>query len=248
MDSRKFGSAVLATVSIDDENMWVYTQVASALNKQNITRATAMRGLLEQALCILESVVEQSRPKTLAECYEAFPASLKAKLTLQNGRFYFAVVGTALEAEKWGERLEAGGHTFSKYGADVLSKPDYDEKHRLEAGKLYKLGLVLGTEIVEDHNRSTVALQNLGRREVGEQAVTGLKAELALLIREKFSNAELEAMGLGYIAVLHEPIVDSGGYPCVLYSLRRDGSRVHALYAPPGSQWRDNGAFACLAS
>ena len=91
MDSRKFGSAVLATVSLADEHLDVYTRVTNALNKQKPERATAMATLLEEALGNLESVVEQSRPKTLADRYVAFPISLKAKLMLENGRLNFTV-------------------------------------------------------------------------------------------------------------------------------------------------------------
>jgi hypothetical protein len=107
---------------------------------------------------------------------------------------------------------------------------------------------VFGKEITEVSERSTAALQALGRTKFGEQAVTGLKAEFALLIREKFTDAELEALDLWYIAVLHEPIIDSVGNPRVLCSYRRDGSYVHAFFDNPARQWAGNGAFAFLAS
>lgn len=243
-DSRKFGSVVLATVSVSDEHLDVFLRVANALNKQQPARATAMASLLEQALGNFDTVVEQTRPKTLMERYEAFTSGLKAKLTLENGRLYFSVVGVGLESAKWPEQLKSCGHELSKWGADILSKPDYDAKHRLEAGKIYKLGLVLGTEFATDAERSTLAVKAFARHELGDQSVDGLKAEFALLVREKFTNAELEEMGLWYITVLHEPIIDSAGYPGVLCSDRYGGSYVDAGYGDPGRQWRDNGAFA----
>lgn len=244
MDSRKFGSAILATVSIADEHLKVFTRVANALNKQHPERATAMAGLLEEALGKLDAGVEQTRPKTLAERYEAFTPELKAKLSLEKGHFYFLVVGAGLPSAKWPERLKSGGYELSKWGADILSKPDYDKKHRLKYGKVYKLGIVLGAKIATDQERSTAKLKALGCQEISPQAVDELKAEFALLIREKFTNAELEEMGLWYIAVLHEPIVDSGGNPDVLYSYRYDGSCVGASYDGPGGQWDGLGAFA----
>ncbi len=248
MDSRKFGSVVLASVSIADGHLDVFTRVANALNKQNPDRATAMATLLEQALVNFEVAVESPRPQTLAERYEAFSPELKAKLMLENGHLHFTVQGTALNSKDWEARLKTGGHKLSKYSADVLSKPDYNKNHRLEAGKIYKLGLVFGTEIAKDSERTTSNLKAHALREFGPEANEDLKGEVELLIREKFTNAELQAMGLWYIAVLHNPITDSGGHPRVLYSDRFVGSYVRAYYDGPGGQWRARGAFASLAS
>ncbi len=191
---------------------------------------------------------KQVQPKTLADLYKTFTPEHKAKRFVENGCLYFAVEGVGIKANLWGDRLKSGGHELSKWAKDVLSKPDYDKNHRLEAGKIYKLGLVFGKEITDDSKRSTSALQDLGRHKFGPQANEGLKGEFALLIREKFSNAELEAMELKYIAVLHKPITDSDGNPVVLSSDRYDGSCVDAFYASPDDPWDDYGAFASLAS
>ena len=68
------------------------------------------------------------------------------------------------------------------------------------------------------------------------------------VLREYFTNEELERMGLGYIAVLHEPIVDSDGSPDVLGIRRGDDSWVHASYDRSDFQWGGGGAFPFLAS
>lgn len=162
----------------------------------------------------------------------------------------FTVTGLGLTAKEMQEREESRGHTLSDYAKDVLSKPDYDKNHRLEAGKEYTMVLVYGKEIRKDSSRTTANLKAHARRELGEQATNGLKGELALLIREKFTNAELEAMGIWCIAVLHEPIIDSGGDPRVLRSGRSDGG-VPWLDAHCGrldDTWHDGGAFAFFAS
>ena len=179
-------------------------------------------------------------PEQLCELYQKF---------IETNRITFTVIGTGLTSAEWITRLESGGHKPSDYAKDILSKPGYDAKHRLEAGKEYKIVLVRGKEIRKDAERTTANLKALGRRELGDQAVSGLKGELALLIREKFTNAELEAMGLWYIAVLHEPIVSSDGSPGVLRAGRSGGgSWVFAYYGNPAYRWRDDGAFAFLAS
>lgn len=165
-------------------------------------------------------------------------------------RVSFTVTGLGLTANEWKKRLESGGHKLSDFAKDILAKPDYDQHHRLEAGKEYKMVLVYGKEIRKDQQRTTANLKALACRELGEQAVQGLKGELALLIREKFTNAELEVMGLWYIAVLHDPIIDSDGYPGVLSVSRRGGceSWVGADCGHSVGSWDDCGAFAFFAS
>ena len=173
---------------------------------------------------------------------------LEVKRVEKQTRIEFTVRGTGLTAAAWISTLESTGHKIGDWARNALNQPDYDAKHRLEAGKEYKIVLVRGTEITKDSDRTTKNLKAIAVKEFGESSVSGLKAELALLIRMKFSNAELQQMGLYYIAVLHDPIVDSGGDPNVLYSLRNDGkSWVGADCGGPGNDWLDDGAFAFLA-
>ncbi|MEK7606749.1 MAG: hypothetical protein AAB444_00935, partial [Patescibacteria group bacterium] len=72
-------------------------------------------------------------------------------------------------------------------------------------------------------------------------------AELACLIREKFTDKEIEQMGLRYIVAMHEPINDSGGVPSLLSASRDDvGRSLNAYYRLPDDWWyRGSGcAFA----
>lgn len=178
------------------------------------------------------------------------PVSVSKNVSLETdrfGRMTFTVKGVGLPAREMEPLLKGAGHEFSRWAKDVLSQPDYDRNHRLEADREYKVVLVLGKEIRKDGDRTTKALKALAVKDYGPESVSGLKGELALLIRLAFSNAELEQMGLWYIAVLHEPIVDSDGDPDVLGSSRSDGSFVGADYGSPIDLWDDDGAFAFLA-
>lgn len=173
---------------------------------------------------------------------------LEVKPVEKPARIEFTVQGTGLTAAAWISTIESAGHKIGDWARDILSKPDYDAKHRLEAGKEYKIVLVRGKEIARDSDRTTKNLKAVAIKEFGKSSVSDLKGELALLTRMKFSNAELEQMGLWYIAVLHEPIIDSDGDPHVLCSNRCDDkSWVGAYCGRPGSFWLDGGAFAFLA-
>ena len=165
----------------------------------------------------------------------------------KDGRIYFEVTTLGLTAEEWITRLKANGHKISNWAKDVLSKPDYDLNHRYEADKTLKVILIRGKEIKKDSERLTKNLKAIAVKDFGTNSVSELKGELELLIRKKFSNKELEEMVLYYIVVLHEPIVDSGGHPRVLFSFRGGGeSWVDANGDDGSDRWRDSGAFAFL--
>ena len=164
----------------------------------------------------------------------------------KDGRIYFEVTTLGLTAEEWITRLKANGHKISNWAKDVLSKPDYDLNHRYEADKTLKIVLIKGKEIEKDSERLTKNLKAIAVKDFGTNSVSELKGELGLLIREKFSNKELEEKGLYYIVVLHEPIVDSVGRPSVLGSRRGGGAWVDAYYGSVSDFWNVNGAFAFL--
>ncbi len=209
--------------------------------------AEVMPGKLNALVKNLMKATGITDPNEVVRSINAGEWNIVSSSTTKPYRITFTVTGLGLTGEQWITRLVSGGHKLSDWARDILSKSDYDENHRLEAGKEYKVTLVFGKEIKKDKDRSTANLKAIATRELGEQSVTGLKGELALLIREKFTNTELEAMGIFYITVLHEPIIDSVGHADVLYSNRSDDvSFVIARYDGPGSQWVDVGAFAFL--
>jgi hypothetical protein len=73
--------------------------------------------------------------------------------------------------------------------------------------------------------------------------------EVACLIREKFSDKDMEAMGLVWIVAMHEPIKDSDGYPSLLFAYRiDDGGWLNAVWDYAGNQWDGDGGFAFALS
>lgn len=160
------------------------------------------------------------------------------------GRILVTVTGLGLTGEEWLIRLEGAGSKPTKWARDILTRPDYNDKHRLEPGKQYTVALVFGKkEFTTDTERTTANLRKRGERDYGKS--DNLRGELALLLREAISDEQLERWGIDYIAVLHEPIVDSGGVPRILGLGRSvDGRRVGAFWDNPGNHWGGDGAFA----
>ena len=190
----------------------------------------------------IEAVVNRMGGVEIAHAFLRGEFSLIPIVSAAVGPTTFTVTGLGLTAKEWKKRLESGGYRLSDWAKKILSTSDYDEKHRLEAGKEYKIVLVRGSP-----EWMTIDPKVYASRELGEQAVSGLKCELALLIREKFSNAELKQIGLSHIVVPHEPIMDSEGGLMVVSSDRRHRSFVSARFIYPGSQCCDSVAFAFLA-
>ncbi|MGB3073013.1 MAG: hypothetical protein WBB68_02010 [Candidatus Moraniibacteriota bacterium] len=164
--------------------------------------------------------------------------------TDKHGRILVTLTGRGWTNEEWFKHGEAVGMNFTKWARDILGKPDYNEKHRLEPGKQYTVALLFGKkEFDTDVERTTANLRARGERDYGKS--DDLRGELALLIREAISDEQLERWGIYYIAVLHEPILVSGGSPGILGSHRfDDGQQVVAFYAGPGFSWGGGGAFA----
>src|SRR3989344_3765271 len=69
-------------------------------------------------------------------------------------------------------------------------------------------------------------------------------AEVACLIRENFSDEDIEAMGLWWIVAMHEPIISDGG-PRLLGAYRGGGGRwLEGFCDNPGFRWRHYVGFA----
>ena len=79
--------------------------------------------------------------------------------------------------------------------------------------------------------------------------LTTPNAEVVCLIREKFSDQEIEAMGLWYIAAMHEPIKDPVGDLHLLRVDRSDvGCWLRTSYGYPDTGWYRESAFAFAAA
>ncbi len=67
--------------------------------------------------------------------------------------------------------------------------------------------------------------------------------EVGPLIRDMFTDEQLEQMGLWYIVAMHDSIVSDDG-PGLLCAYRFDGGRLlRANYGRPGVKWDDLGGF-----
>lgn len=152
----------------------------------------------------------------------------------------YQITALGLTGTAWIKRLEKNGYKLSTYAEQLLNSPEW-EKHRMKKGEKVSVSLVLHKDV--GTYPTTQKIQDYA----GTKGYQKPKGELVLLIREVISDEEIEKLGLGYIAALHDPIKDSDGFPHVLCARRGRGGRwVDAYWDSPRRRWSAGGASAFL--
>ncbi|MEK7193607.1 MAG: hypothetical protein AAB652_02355 [Patescibacteria group bacterium] len=158
----------------------------------------------------------------------------------EDGVIYFSVTSDGTTGEDWIKRLEGNGFRVGDYAKQVLRSPDFKPTN----GVTTEVAVLKGM-LFEDNDRITKKI----RAEADKRKLSKPNAELACLIRLKFTDKEIEAMGLWYIVAMHEPINDSDGGPRLLRADRSDGGRwLDACSGRPGRRWDRDGGFAFAVS
>lgn len=153
---------------------------------------------------------------------------------------YFSVTSDGTTGAEWIDRLLRKGFRVSDCVKSVLNSLDF----KPTKGITTEVAVIKGM-LFEDKNRITKNIH----LEAENRKLQNLNAEIACLIREKFTNEELKAMGLYAIIVMHEPIKDSGDNRCLLYTSRHDdGPWLYAFYVYLARKWNRLYGFAFALS
>ena len=158
----------------------------------------------------------------------------------EDGVIYFSVTSDGTTGKDWITRLESKGFRVGDYAKQVLRSPDF----KPTSGVTTEVAVLKGM-LFEDNDRITKKI----RAEADKRKLSKPNAELACLIREKFTDKEIEAMGLWYIVAMHEPINDSDGDPFLLNANRYDVGRwLSACDYRPDYRWFRGLGFAFAVS
>jgi hypothetical protein len=162
------------------------------------------------------------------------------KWTEKDGVIYLSVTSDGTTGKEWITRLQSKGFRVSDYAKSVLGSASFKPTN----GITYEIA-VLKDMLWNDNDRITKKIRTYAT----ERQLSAPNAEVACLIREKFSDKDIEAMGLHWIVVMHEPIKDYDGDPLLLNADRNDdGSWLDASYGSPGSKWSRGSGFAFVMS
>lgn len=158
----------------------------------------------------------------------------------QNGVIYITVTSDGTTGEKWIARLEQKGFRVSPYAKSLLCSQDFQPT----TGVTYEIAILKGVLFADDDRSS----RNI-RAEAERRQLIKPSAEIACLIREKFTDQEIEAMGLWWIVVMHESTKDSGAGLDLFSVDRDDGGRwLNAYCDDPDNSWSRDDGFVFLLS
>lgn len=146
------------------------------------------------------------------------PTSLSRE---ENEVIYFRVISDNTTGEDWITRLQGNGFHIGDHAKQVLLSPDF----KSTSGVTTEVAVIKGVFFEDDDRIIKKICDEADKRKFGKS-----NAELACLIREKFTNQEFQAMGLRYIVARHEPINGSVGDSYLLYVDRRGKGRFLCNY------------------
>jgi len=165
---------------------------------------------------------------------------IKTRWTEKDGVIRFSVVSDGTTGEQWIARLESKGFRVGDYAKSALCSKSFKPTN----GITYEIAVLKG-ELFSDSSR---IIKNICK-EAKNRKLSTPNAEIACLIREKFSDKELEAMGLYWIVAMHKPIKDSDGNSNLLGANRFDGGFwLDAGYGSPDDEWSRVDGFAFVVS
>ncbi len=152
------------------------------------------------------------------------------------GNIHFALTSNGMTCEEWELHLERRGLRIGDYARKLLRRAS----EAPSSGVIYNIVVLPGKKF-SDSDRITKKI----RAAADKKGWLKPHWEVACLIRDTFTDEQLEAMGLWYIVTMHEPIKDSDGGPGLLDSRRGAGGRwLGARDDGPDDRWCDNGGFA----
>ncbi len=157
-----------------------------------------------------------------------------------DGVIYFSVTSDGTTGPEWINRLDQKGFRLNQYSKSVLNSVDF----KSTTGVTTEIAVLKGM-LFSDENRTTKKI----RAEADQRKLGKPNAEVGCLIRENFSDEQIEAMNLWGIIAMHDPINDSDGDPLLLGAYRdNDGRRLNAYFVSPGHGWDRGNGFAFAVS
>ena len=182
---------------------------------------------------------------------EEKPSNLKWREETSVSIIYFSVTSDGTTGRNWITRLETLGVRVSNEARVLLRSPDF----KPTSGLTTKIAVRKSTPL---DDKDWWGIEEI-RAEAGQRKLGKPEPEVACLIREKFTDEEIEVMGLSRILIMHEPIddsyddIDGDGGRC-WFDLSRDGdvysldARWCACYYTYGNKYLRGTGFAFVVS
>ncbi len=159
----------------------------------------------------------------------------------KQGVIYFKVTSDGTTGEKWIKRLEKKGFRIDHHAKSALRSPDFKPTSGVTTEiAVHRIILFEGSSHIISEFRSWA---------ITEQKRSVPDPEVACLIRESFSDEDMETMGLTWIVPIHFTVEGSDGDRFLLSSDRQSGGRLLKTFsAIDHSNLNSYGGFALAVS
>jgi len=145
-----------------------------------------------------------------------------------------SITTLGLTGSEWITRLEKK-YKLSDYAKQVLNSPSFKLTK-----KSYDIVIFTIKDIGDKLYYTTKEIEDYAFSKGYER----LPVDAACVIREKFTDKDIEKLGLWYIVTMHESIEAYGGPHFLRADRDGGGGWLRTPWAYPGSFWYDFGAFA----
>ncbi len=157
------------------------------------------------------------------------------------GNIHFTLTSNGFTREQWEQQLERRGWRIGDYARQVLRCAN---EAPTSEGTVHHIVVHPG-KLISDSDRITKKIRAAAKK------YGWLKPhwEVACLIRDTFTDEQLQQMGLWCIVTMHESIKDSNGVPILLGLGRYDDGRwLDAVFGRPDGDWNGRVGFAFAVS
>ncbi len=161
----------------------------------------------------------------------------------EDGIVYFRITCDGTKGVDWMPRLEKGGFRLGDLAKQMLRSRDF--KSTQQGTTIDVAVLRSGLFADRDRDTETICAYADTCRMPDRRTLIRSNVDLACLIREQFTDEELEAMGLQFILVMHKSVSGES-----LFCVDRDdgGRRLYAYYDRSFIRWGRDGGFAFALS
>jgi hypothetical protein len=158
----------------------------------------------------------------------------------EDGAISFSVTSRGTTGEDWITHLTTEGFCVEDYALGLLRSPYFKPTKGVTTEVIVVKGILF-----ENNDRN---IKNI-RADGASRHLFTPNAEVACLIREKFTDKEIEAMGLIWIVVMHESIKDAdSSFNLLCVSRLGRGRWLEALQDWPGRIWDRRTGYAFVVS
>ena len=130
------------------------------------------------------------------------------------GAIRFSVTSYGTTGEEWIRRLESMRYSVTEGSKRLLRS----ERFKPTCGKTTEIAVIKGRPFHDEERRVAKIHSEAYARKYSQP-----NAEIACLIREKFSDEDIASMGLTWIVVMHDPINKFSGEEHYLLGVSRYG-------------------------